>query len=43
MLDDHVAGRVDASNLIWACVQLVKWDDRMARIRGAADRATAAA
>lgn len=43
MLDDHVAGCVDASNLIWACMQLVNWNDRMARIRGTVDRVTTAA
>jgi len=36
MLDDHVAGRADVSNLIWACIQLTNWDDRIARVRSGA-------
>lgn len=42
MLDDHVSGRCDAANLIWACLQLAQWDARLSRIRqGAGAQGTA--
>lgn len=33
MFNDHVSGRRNVADLIWACLQLAGWDRRMSRIR----------
>jgi asparagine synthase (glutamine-hydrolysing) len=43
MLDDHIAGRRDASALLWACLQLAGWDRRLRRIRSGASPCPASA
>lgn len=41
MLDDHTSGRRNLSGLIWACLQLARWDRRMVAIRGGLMKAQA--
>ncbi|HKQ47375.1 MAG TPA: asparagine synthase (glutamine-hydrolyzing) [Phycisphaerae bacterium] len=36
MLDDHISGRRNSADLIWACLQLAGWDRRVGRIRSEA-------
>jgi hypothetical protein len=42
MLDDHISGRRNVADLIWACLQLAGWDRRISRIRAAAKTAVLA-
>jgi asparagine synthase (glutamine-hydrolysing) len=41
MLEDHVSGKRDVADLIWACLQLSGWDRRIRAIRSKAEQTSA--